>query len=296
MFLDLVTDPFLDYLPGDTPVANGLVAPLGDFGACGEECWFAVDGGTVRAPGDGVLRVEGTHLAVDIDYFENHQRKSVTFWVDGATASAPAGPVRAGDPIATGTQIEAGLLGTVEPLSDFVAARRVLPDPTEEPVLAVVSHAEQELRIYRNGAEVGRYEVGFGQADGPKEKRGDNRTPVGLYYLVQKSTGPFDGDFAAYYGGYWMRINYPNAFDAARGLAQGHVDEATASKISSQWQKRQWTPRDTRLGGGIGFHGWASEWSDESSRRMSWGCIVLHLSDVEAIYAALPEGTMVVLF
>ncbi|MBM4368729.1 MAG: L,D-transpeptidase [Deltaproteobacteria bacterium] len=296
MLLDLATDPFLDYLPGESPVANGFVAPLDDFGACGEDCWFAEAGGTVRAPADGMLRVQGDHLAVDIDYFENHQRRSVTFWVDGATATRAEGPVRAGEAVATGVEITAGLLGTVEPLSAFVAARIDLPDPTEAPVLAVVSHAERELRIYNGGTEIGRYEVGFGQAEGPKERRGDNRTPVGLYYLVQKSTGPFEGDFAAYYGGHWMRINYPNAYDAARGLAEGLVDKATAEAIARAWRDRRTTPRDTRLGSGIGFHGWASEWNDAGDRRMSWGCIVLHLRDVEVVYAALPEGAMVVVF
>ncbi|MBK7754862.1 MAG: L,D-transpeptidase [Deltaproteobacteria bacterium] len=29
---------------------------------------------------------------------------------------------------------------------------------------------------------------------------------------------------------------------------------------------------------------------------MSWGCIVLHLSDVAKVYEALPDGAMVILF
>ncbi len=52
----------------------------------------------------------------------------------------------------------------------------------------------------------------------------------------------------------------------------------------------------TPLGGGIGFHGWAREWENTGPRHLSWGCVVLHLSDIGRFYEQVPEGAMVVIF
>ena len=62
------------------------------------------------------------------------------------------------------------------------------------------------------------------------------------------------------------------------------------------WDARAPTPETTRLGGGIGFHGWAREWPNDGPRHLSWGCVVLHLSDISNFYDRLPEGAMVVIF
>ena len=40
------------------------------------------------------------------------------------------------------------------------------------------------------------WDVGRGQGVGPKEERGDLRTPRGMYFVVEHTTGPFGGDFA----------------------------------------------------------------------------------------------------
>jgi lipoprotein-anchoring transpeptidase ErfK/SrfK len=117
-----------------------------------------------------------------------------------------------------------------------------------------------------------------------------------MYFVVQKRQGEFPGAYGAYYGGHWMKINYPNKFDAARGVAAGLVTPAQATKIANAWDRRAPTLEATRLGGGIGFHGWAREWSNEGPRHLSWGCVVLHLSDIESFYERLPEGAMVVIF
>jgi L,D-transpeptidase catalytic domain len=51
-----------------------------------------------------------------------------------------------------------------------------------------------------------------------------------------------------------------------------------------------------RLGGGIGFHGWAREWSNDGPRHLSWGCVALHLYDVSNVFNQIPPGAMVVIF
>lgn len=107
---------------------------------------------------------------------------------------------------------------------------------------------------------------------------------------------PIWGPAAAYFGGYWMRVNYPNAFDAARAVDEGWITQEEQRSITRNWRARRETTKRTRLGGGIGLHGWAYEWSDDDSRALSWGCVVMHLYDAPAIYAEVQEGTMVVLF
>jgi hypothetical protein len=90
-------------------------------------------------------------------------------------------------------------------------------------------------------------------------------------------------------------VYYPNAWDAARGVDEGLITPSQQRAISKSWRRRELSMQGTRLGSGIGLHGWAGEWSNDGSRHLSWGCVVLHMSDVEEIYASLPEGSMVVM-
>ena len=74
------------------------------------------------------------------------------------------------------------------------------------------------------------------------------------------------------------------------------IDQTTADKISKDWAAKKLTNQKTKLGGGIGFHGWANEWENSGSRHLSWGCVVLHLSDIGDFYRQAEIGAMVVIF
>jgi murein L,D-transpeptidase YafK len=152
------------------------------------------------------------------------------------------------------------------------------------------------MRFYRNGRMVNEYDVSFGQGRGPKEVEGDNKTPAGMYFVIQKHSGRFDGPYGAYYGGYWIKINYPNAFDANRARSQNLISVTQQDTISKTWNSRQATLENTRLGGGIGFHGWNKEWDNSGARHLSWGCVVMHIYDISRMYEQIPVGTMVVIF
>jgi hypothetical protein len=166
-----------------------------------------------------------------------------------------------------------------------------------EATLVLVDAGAFRMRVYARGELAREYEIGLGQAPGPKERRGDLRTPRGTYFVTAKSQGPFTGDYSAYFGGHWIAINYPGPDDARRGVRQGLIDAATAEDIQSRWRARKPTPKTTALGGGIGFHGWAREWSaEEDGRSLSWGCVVLHLADVGDFYARVQVGAKVVIF
>ena len=180
--------------------------------------------------------------------------------------------------------------------SQFIVNHRNLPLPQQEKALLLVDQQSYKARFYDSGRLRDEYDVSFGQAKGPKEVEGDNKTPKGMYFVVQKHRGEFDGPYAAYYGGHWIKINYPNRFDADRGLARGFISKQQRDEINEAWQKRQLTLQNTKLGSGIGFHGWNKEWQDDGPRHLSWGCVVMHLRDVGKLYDEVPEGAMVVIF
>ncbi len=180
--------------------------------------------------------------------------------------------------------------------TQFINTHRSLLVPQNEKKLLLVDQTTYKARFYESGVLRNEYDVSFGQAKGTKEIEGDNKTPKGMYFVVQKHKGEFDGPYAAYYGGHWIKINYPNSFDADRGIAQGLISESQRTEISNAWQKRALTPQNTKLGGGIGFHGWNKEWDNNGPRHLSWGCVVVHLSDIGKLYDQMTEGTMVVIF
>lgn len=180
--------------------------------------------------------------------------------------------------------------------SPFINGHRTLPLPPRESTLLLVDQPSYKMRLYRNGRMVNEYDVSFGQGRGPKEVEGDNKTPAGMYFVIQKHSGRFDGPYGAYYGGYWIKINYPNAFDANRAKSQNLISAAQRDAISTTWNSRQPTLENTRLGGGIGFHGWNQEWDNSGARHLSWGCVVMHIYDISKLYEQIPVGAMVVIF
>lgn len=180
--------------------------------------------------------------------------------------------------------------------SEFINAHRSLRVPQNEQSLVLVDHESYRARFYQQGALKAEYDVAFGQGRGQKMIEGDNKTPKGMYFVIEKHRGRFDQPYGEYYGGHWVKINYPNKYDADRGLAQQIISKQQQSDIATAWQRRQPTPQNTGLGSGIGFHGWNREWDNSGPRHLSWGCVVMHLKDIGTFYNQIPEGTMVVIF
>ena len=292
-------DPFAAWLAASQAPADGFVAPVGRaWTDCGPGCWETRSAAPVRSIATGlVVAVASGGFTTRHLWYEDDRRIEADFRWEGVEHSLQTGQVLAkGEVVGASARLQMHSGLAPEGLRAWLPARGWLPVPQQEPVLALISHARHEMRLYSHGLEQSRHQVGFGQAEGDKERRGDNRSPKGMYFVVARSTGPFDGPWADYYGGHWTKLNYPNAWDAARGVEAGLIDLAQQQAITRAWRRRALTAQDTRLGGGIGLHGWAEEWPDRGTRGLSWGCIVLHLSEVAQVYAALPEGAMVVLF
>jgi murein DD-endopeptidase MepM/ murein hydrolase activator NlpD len=180
--------------------------------------------------------------------------------------------------------------------TEFIKSRRTLPVPSLEPALLLVDQSNYKMRLYQKGKLQGEYDVSFGQSKASKRVEGDNGTPKGMYFVIEKHRGEIAGTYGRYYGGYWIKINYPNRFDAARGRLEGIITPQQEAKISASWERRAPTLENTKLGGGIGFHGWIREWSNDGPRHLSWGCVVLHLYDIDRLFDQIPRGTMVIIF
>lgn len=180
--------------------------------------------------------------------------------------------------------------------SEFINSHRQLFVPQKEATLVLVDQASYKMHLYKSGNLQGEYNVSFGQAKGVKQVQGDNKTPVGMYFVIQKHRGKFDGAYGEYYGGHWIKINYPNKYDAQRGISEKIIGNQQASAIENAWKNRAATLQSTKLGGGIGFHGWIREWENTGSRHLSWGCVVMHIYDIRRLFDEIPEGTMVVIF
>ncbi len=182
------------------------------------------------------------------------------------------------------------------PPSEFIRAHRTLLSPHNEKKLVLVDHASYKMRLYDTAKLMGEYDISLGQGKGPKLAEGDNKTPKGMYFVIAKHRGNIDGPYGNYYGGHWIKINYPNKFDAERGRGEGLITEQQAQLITKSWKERKATLENTQLGGGIGFHGWATEWQNDGPRHLSWGCVVVHLHDISKVYEKISEGSMVVIF
>jgi hypothetical protein len=180
--------------------------------------------------------------------------------------------------------------------SGFISAHRALFVPQNEAALLLVDQNSYKMRLYRQGKQQGEYDVSFGQGKGQKRVQGDNKTPKGMYFVTGKRRGKFDGAYGGYYGGYWIKVNYPNRYDAAWGCAEKIITPEQETSISKNWTERASTLENTKLGGGIGFHGWIKEWENSGPRHLSWGCVVMHIFDISVLFDQIPPGTMVVIF
>lgn len=251
-------------------------------------------GRVITAPSGGVVRAATDDaLEVQLCAYENHLVRDVRLTVRGGRHTLTTGAT-----VNPGDELSRGGVVTLDGLSPaaFFEQHPFLYDPKTEPVLVVVNVEGHEARRYERGQRTHAWEVGRGQAEGVKTMRGDLKTPRGLYFVTDKSTGPFSGDFAGYYGGHWVKVNYPNAFDASRGVQEQVISSEQAATIARTWWRRGLTAQKTKLGGGIGFHGWIAPWRAEvEGFGLSWGCVVLHPEDVAGFYATIPVGAAVVL-
>jgi hypothetical protein len=269
----LLVSTFETYLAAEYPPADGFDVP-------GSGIVHAAANGRVKAIEAGAIVVE--HL-----YYENHEKRTIEARYERLSAIE----VKKGDIVFRRQKIGEGnvryRIERAVPKKSFV--------PQDEPSLVLVDQETRRLALYSMGKLIAESEVGFGQRPGRKRRQGDLKTPKGMYFVTNKRRGEFSGPYGDYYGGHWIKINYPNAYDAAWGVEQKLIDRSTAESIRRNWLSKKITDQRTPLGGGIGFHGWAHEWSWDDTGWLSWGCIVLHNEDIQRLFDQIPVGAMIVL-
>jgi hypothetical protein len=263
----------------------------------------------VRAIGHGIVRrVAGGAVTVEHLIYENlEKRRLISSYVGlGEVVVKEGAEVIRGTRLGSASkEVQVSLRarraeedwapGAELDLASFLRGRGTLFVPQEEPVLLIVDQARYELRRYARGVLIETKEIGLGQGHGPKQRQGDLRTPKGMYFVIDKHRGEFTGSAAAYFGGHWIKINYPNPWDAERGLAEKLVQAPLVEKVRADWSERRATNERTALGGGIGLHGWNGEWRGEGGAHLSWGCVVMHNADIAQVYEHVPIGAMVVI-
>ncbi len=135
-----------------------------------------------------------------------------------------------------------------EDASRFIRDHRKTDVPASFPLLVVARKSDYRIYLYRKGLLDTSYPIALSQApEGPKLQQGDNRMPEGAYRIIQKSRGPFSGAYSQYFGPAWMRIDYPNPADAARGKKRGTITDKDYERIIQASQAGTEPPKNTAL-------------------------------------------------
>ncbi|MBC3872516.1 L,D-transpeptidase [Undibacterium flavidum] len=128
-------------------------------------------------------------------------------------------------------------------IAPFIERHQQLFNPQLESNLILVDQNSYRMRIIKEGKTFAGLDISLGQAQGKKQVQGDNKTPKGMYFITQKYRGQFPGKFGAYFGGHWIKINYPNAYDAEWGVAQNLISREQAENIRKKMVKPFGKPR-----------------------------------------------------
>ncbi|MGR3435622.1 MAG: L,D-transpeptidase family protein [Shimia sp.] len=123
----------------------------------------------------------------------------------------------------------------------------------------IVWKGQRQMALMHHGTilEMVPFELGFAPV-GPKQIRGDGRTPEGLYYIDRRNP---NSKFHLSLG-----ISYPNAEDTARAEAAG------------------FSP-----GGDIFIHGTPRKFRRKDD--WTWGCLAVDNRTMEDLYAMIRVGT-----
>ena len=173
---------------------------------------------------------------------------------------------------ACGPKIPTGVVGGSYTSEDYENKPDAVFDPARAADKVVVVKSERKMYIYKNGEVIKTFSVSLGTNDhlGNKVKRGDKRTPVGTYTILNKRHHPIK--YRA------MTISYPNAADRARARKLG-VDPGSMITIHGQ-------PHWNADGHGDSYT-LSRDWTD--------GCVALSNKDLDWFWGSIQPGTKIIL-
>lgn len=180
--------------------------------------------------------------------------------------------------------------------TEFIKEHRQIYNPVNDSIIVIALKNKYKLYICKFGKITKVIPIALGQEPvGHKVKQGDNKTPEGEYYINEKQLGPFGGTWGEYFGPAWIRISYPNIFDAAAGLKNGLINSTEYNLIKKAVNKKSFPPKNTTLGGGIGIHGWAGSWEIGEKNNLTWGCISINNEQLLEFYKLVPNYTRILI-
>ncbi len=178
----------------------------------------------------------------------------------------------------------------------FLNKHRNLTVPATAQKMIVAFKGSYKMYLIENGAVKKQYEIALSQnPNGHKEREGDLKLPEGEYYITQKRLGPFFGDYAEYLGSRYLRISYPNVYDAEQGLKKGLLTKKQKDEIVKANIQKTAPPKNTKVGGEILIHGWNEEWKNDGERNLTWGCICMHNYDLDSFFENVDLNTVIII-
>ena len=160
------------------------------------------------------------------------------------------------------------------------------------PYLIEINKSARELKVLSGKQVVRSFHISLGKADhGAKRRRGDNRTPVGNYQVVD-----FNNDSKFFF---FMLLNYPNTLDAWHGYRNQIISSSEFRQIVTAIKNGTAPPQNTALGGFIGIHGVGEETGEtlEIHESFNWteGCIALTNDEINELRKYVSYGTRVLI-
>lgn len=135
-----------------------------------------------------------------------------------------------------------------------------------------ISKSNRELIVKKENQVIKHFNIAVGKGGrGTKIQQGDNKTPVGKYYVIdfKKSDAFF----------YFIQLNYPNLFDAWYGYKNNIINADEFKEITMAYKNNEKPPQNTNLGGYIGIHGIGETNREKINIHQIWdwtkGCIAI---------------------
>lgn len=166
------------------------------------------------------------------------------------------------------------------------ARRPAAPPPTGQETIYVWK-AKRLMELRDGNRVLRRFEISLGLDPAARKRfRGDNRTPVGRYFISDKRPR---SRFHRFLG-----LSYPNINDAERGYASRLIDANQWADIFLANLRGRTPPWSTPLGGRVGIHGHGGR--PELGIDWTEGCIAVSDREIEYLYDRVGIGTPVIIF
>lgn len=145
----------------------------------------------------------------------------------------------------------------------FVNGKRMLADSI------LVDKSDRKLTLYYRGQEVKTYDIALGRNPvGDKLRRGDGRTPEGLYYIEGRNPQ------SKYHLS--LRVSYPTPAQRQRAAERG-----------------------VSAGGDIMIHGLPDAFASVGAlhRQQDWteGCVAVTNEEIDELWSAVPNGAKILI-